>query len=61
MKYFSIYKARKLQYRHITQDVPCGGCLNGFTPLLCSEKDWRLIQSMKVKSVITANVGCQSY
>jgi len=28
-----------LQYRHITQDVPCGNCPDEFASLLCSEKD----------------------
>jgi len=27
----------------VTQDAPCGDFPNGFTRLLCSEKDWRTI------------------
>jgi len=29
--------------------VPRGGCLGGFTRLLCSEKDWRIMQLMKAR------------
>jgi len=51
IKYISSYKTWKLQYRRITQDVPYRGCPNGFTSLLCSEKNWRLIQPVKTRSV----------
>jgi len=33
----------------ITQGVPHGGCPGGFTRLLCSEKDWRIMQPMNTK------------
>jgi len=33
-----------------TQGVPRGGCPSGFSCLLCSEKDWRIMQPMKARS-----------
>jgi len=35
---------------NITQGVSCGGCPSGFTRLLCLEKNWRNMQSIKAKS-----------
>jgi len=33
----------------ITQSVPREGCLGGFTCLLCSEKNGRIMQPMKTR------------
>jgi len=41
--------------------LPRGGCSGGFTRLLCSEKDWKIIQPMKARSdddpVNEGNIG----
>jgi len=34
----------------ITQGVSHGDCPNGFTRLLCSEKNWRIMQPTKARS-----------
>jgi len=35
---------------NITQDVPHGDYPDRFTRLLCSKKDWRIMQPMKARS-----------